>query len=331
MPITKYSYFLFDYASICFIMVYSIYMISHTGYFFTSYRGDSGAMQAQGKTSEQSQEEIIQQLQRQVDELRAANLLLQEQRAHREQLTAMIAHDLRAPLAPIINYAQMLARHKCEPQENSSTKAQQRNTTIVRHTSVIISQAHRMSRLVNDLLDASQLSGSQFSLRCGPCDIVVLAKEMVEQLRPVAPYHTLVIQAPNRPIIGNWDGGRLQQALGNLLDNAIKYSDEHTTITVTVRLLESKDRAYVSVHNMGASIPSTDIGQLFLPYIRLSATSNRQGSGLGLFITKSIIEAHDGVLRLEPYSEDRNGESQRGTTFTFELPLHARVPPFDTH
>jgi signal transduction histidine kinase len=330
MPITKYSYFLFDYASICFNMVYSIYMISDTGYFFTSCGGDSRVMHVQGETSEQSQEDIIQQLQRQVDELTAANLVLQEQQAHREQLTAMIAHDLRAPLAPIINYAQMLARHRCEPEENGSTKVQQRNTTIMRHTSVIISQAHRMSRLVNDLLDASQLSSSQFSLRYGPCDIVALAKEMVEQLRPVAPYHTLVIQAPNRPVIGNWDGGRLQQALGNLLDNAIKYSDEHTTITVTVRILESKDRTYVSVHNMGTCIPSADIGQLFLPYIRLSATSNRQGSGLGLFITKSIIEAHGGILRLEPYSEDCNGECQRGTTFTFELPLHASIPPLDS-
>ena len=152
----------------------------------------------------------------------------------------------------------------------------------------------------------------------------MLFRSMVEQLRPVAPYHTLVIQTPNRPIIGNWDGGRLQQALGNLLDNAIKYSDEHTVITVTVRILGYKDRAYVSVHNMGTRIPAADIGQLFLPYIRLSATSNRQGSGLGLFITKSIIEAHGGTLRLEPYSEDGGGEGQRGTTFTFELPLHAR-------
>jgi len=287
-------------------------------------------MQAQEETSEQFQEEIIQQLQRQVDELTAANLLLQEQQAHREQLMAMIAHDLRAPLAPIINYAQMLARHTCEPQENSSAKEPQRNSTILRHTSVIISQAHRMSRLVNDLLDASLLSGSQFSLRCGPCDIVALAKEMIEQLRPVAPFHTLLIQAPDEPIIGKWDGGRLQQALGNLLDNAIKYSDEHTTITVTVHILESKDRVCVSVHNLGASIPSTDIGRLFLPYIRLPATSNRQGSGLGLFITKSIIEAHGGTLRLERYSEDDSSESQKGTTFTFELPLHCNASASDT-
>src|SRR5262249_29997637 len=150
MPITKYSYSIFDYAPICFIKVYSIYMISNTGCFFTNCRGDRGAMQTQEETSEQSQEDIIRQLQRQVDELTAANLILQEQQAHKEQLMAMVAHDLRTPLAPIINYAQMLARHICEPQENSSAKESQRNSTILRHTSVIISQAHRMSRLVND-------------------------------------------------------------------------------------------------------------------------------------------------------------------------------------
>src|SRR5437588_9157354 len=157
MPMTKYSYSISDYAPICFIMVYSIYMISDTGCFFSSARGDSGSMQAQEKISEQSQEDLIEQLQRQVDELTAANLILQEQQAHREQLMAMVAHDLRSPLAPIINYAQMLARHICEPQENSLVEEPQRNSTIVRHTSVIISQAHRMSRLVNDLLDVSQL------------------------------------------------------------------------------------------------------------------------------------------------------------------------------
>ncbi len=283
-------------------------------------------MQAQGETSEQSseqaQEDIIQQLQRQVDELTAANFLLQEQQARRDQLTAMIAHDLRTPLAPIINYAQMLARHTCEPQENTATKESQRYTTIQRNTNVIISQAHRMSRLVNDLLDASYLSSSQFSLRREPCNMVTLVKDMVEQMRPVAPYHTLVVQAPDKPIIGTWDGGRLQQALGNLLDNAIKYSDEHTIITITVRHLEHTAGMYASVHNMGVSIPSTDIGQLFRPYIRLPATSNRQGSGLGLFITKSIIEAHGGTLRLEPHSEDGGGENQKGTTFSFELPMY---------
>ena len=252
---------------------------------------------------EKSQDEVIQALQHQVDELSAANLLLQEQLARKEQFVAMIAHELRGPLSPIINYAQMVARPT------------QRAETIQRGTRIIISQARRLVRLVNDLLDSSRLSSGQFTLVRELCDVVELAKEVVEQLRPVAPHHTLVIEVPDTPIIGNWDNGRLQQALGNLLDNAIKYSDEGTTVTVRIQVID--DVAQISVHNQGTSIHSADIGQLFRPYVRLQPTGARQGSGLGLYITKCIVEAHRGKLRLEPHT----GEGQ-GTTFTFDLPLY---------
>jgi signal transduction histidine kinase len=252
---------------------------------------------------EKTQDEIIRALQRRVDELTAANLLLQEQLAHKEQFTAMVAHELRGPLAPIINYAQMVAR------------SGQRTETIQRGTKVIVGQARRLVRLVNDLLDASRLSSGQFTLIREVCDIVELTREVIEQLRPVAPYHTLVLDAPSIPLSGNWDGGRLQQALGNLLDNALKYSDEHTT--VTVRIVPMENAVHISIHNQGTSIPSTDTSQLFRPFVRLPAASARQGSGLGLHITKSIVEAHGGTLRLEPHT----GEEQ-GTTFSFDLPLN---------
>ncbi len=266
---------------------------------------------------DQMQDETIEELQRQIDELTAANLLLKDQLARKEQFIAMIAHELRGPLSPIINYAQMLARHIRF--SDDTPNAQQRNATLQRNTNIIISQARRLSRLVNDLLDSSRLSSGQFALRREQCDIVALAEECVEQLRPVAPYHKLVLEVPCTPIIGNWDSGRLQQALGNLLDNAIKYSDENTTITI--RICSSPDAAHVSVHNQGVSIPSADISQLFRPYTRLPGTSSRQGSGLGLFITKSIIETHCGTLRLDPPKDEETGETLTGTTFSFDLPL----------
>ncbi|GCE10200.1 sensor histidine kinase [Tengunoibacter tsumagoiensis] len=269
-------------------------------------------------TSEQSQEQVIQELQRQVETLTAENLRLQDQLARKEQFTAMIAHELRGPLSPIINYAQMLARQTkslpAEPQKNA-----RQATAIQRNTTIIISQARRLSRLVSDLLDASRLTSNQFRLLREDCDLMTLVEETIEQLRPVAPYHTITVVGPDEPIIGYWDGGRLQQALGNLVDNAVKYSDEHTTVTVHVRL--DNGRVLVSVHNQGASIPSADMGLLFQPYTRLAATSSREGSGLGLYITKSILEAHDGTLRLEPNNEEGIPEASKGTTFTFELPL----------
>jgi signal transduction histidine kinase len=252
---------------------------------------------------EQPREEVIQALQRQVDELTTANLLLKEQLARKEQFTAIIAHELRSPLTPIINYAHIVARPG------------QCRETIERGTNIIISQAWRLSRLVSDLLDSSRLSSGQFTLSCSPCDVVRLVKEVVEQLRPVAPYQRLIIEVPDTPIIGTWDYGRLQQALGNLLDNAIKYSPEETTITI--RAWTTQGKAHISVHNEGAGIPFAATEQLFRPYSRLQGTaSSQKGSGLGLYITKSIIDAHGGELHLEQPEDEK-----QGTTFAFDLPL----------
>jgi signal transduction histidine kinase len=258
---------------------------------------------------EQSQDEVIAALQRQVDELTENNRLLKEQLARKEQFTAMIAHELRSPLTPIINYAQIVARPN------------QRREAIERGTNIIISQAWRLSRLISDLLDSSRLSSGQFSLSCSPCDAVKLVKEAVEQLRPIAPYHMFAIDVPDTPIIGNWDYDRLQQALGNMIDNAIKFSPEETTITI--RAWQIPGKVSISVHNEGESIPFTEIDQLFRPYSRLPVISSRQkGSGLGLYITKSIIEAHGGELKLE-----RSAEKKQGTTFSFELPLTQPAAP----
>jgi len=251
---------------------------------------------------EQPQDEVVAALQKQIEELTENNLQLKEQLASKEQFTAMIAHELRSPLTPIINYAHIVAR------------LNQRQETIERGTNIIISQAWRLSRLVSDLLDSSRLTSGQFTLACKPCDAVKLVKETVEQLRPIAPYHKFVIDVPDSPITGNWDYDRLQQALGNLIDNAIKYSPEESTITIQASLFSGK--VSISVHNEGQSIPFAEVDQLFRPYSRLATSSRQKGSGLGLYIAKSIIDAHGGTLQLEPPTEE-----QQGTTFTFDLPL----------
>lgn len=255
-----------------------------------------------GNMGSMESEHTIQALQRQIDELTADNLLLREQLARKDQLNAIVAHELRGPLSPIITYAQIIARPN------------RREETIQRGTSIIIGQAQRLNRIVHDLLDAARLSTGQFTLQRKPCDIVALAKEVVEQLRPVASHHTLALDMPDSAITGNWDSERLQQALGNLLDNAVKYSDEQTTVTVSIRTTDTI--MHVSVHNRGTIIPLEQISQLFQPFVRLSATSERQGSGLGLYITRCIIEAHGGKLDIEPHTEEG-----QGTTFWFELPL----------
>src|SRR5438105_5669643 len=158
---------------------------------------------------EKSQDEVIQALQRRVDELSAANLLLKEQLVRKEQFIAMIAHDLRGPLSPIINYAQLLARHASR-QSGEIDGRRQRSDTIQRSTTIIISQAQRLLRLVNDLHDATRLTSGHFSLVRESCNLTTLVKDAVEYMRPVAPYHTFVVHTPDELVVGDWDSGRLQ-------------------------------------------------------------------------------------------------------------------------
>jgi signal transduction histidine kinase len=262
-------------------------------------------MQLQDKDVRQ---DALEDLQSQVNELTAAKLLLEEEvgqlkaeLVQKERFAAMIAHELRSPLTPIINYAQMIARPN------------QRRETIERGSQIIVSQSWRLARLAKDLLDVSRLSSGQFTLKCQPCDLVKVVRELVEQVRPVAPFHTFQLDFSSETLVGNWDRDRLQQAVGNLVDNAIKYSDDETTITL--KIWQTESNACVSVHNVGASIPKSQIDQLFRPFSRLKTPVPQDGTGLGLFITRSIVEAHGGELRLEELPEDQ------GTTFSFDLPL----------
>lgn len=254
------------------------------------------------------QEDAMRNLQSQVSELAAVRLVLEEEvaqlkaeLAQKERFAAMIAHELRSPLTPIINYAQIIARPN------------QRRETVERGGQIIASQAWRLARLVKDLLDVSRLSSGQFTLKCQDCNLSKVVKDIVEQARPVAPFHAFQVELPAEPLIGKWDSDRLQQAVGNLVDNAIKYSDDETTITV--RVWQEETWARVSVHNMGTGIPKSQIDQLFRPFSRLQTVVPQDGTGLGLFITRSIIEAHGGQLRLEELPETE------GTTFSFDLPL----------
>lgn len=256
----------------------------------------------------------------QVEQLTTENNSLKEQIVRKEQFIAMIAHDLLSPLTPIINYARIIVRQL----------GGQPSPPIRRSAEIIISQSQRMVRLVNDLRDSSHIESNRFSLRLARCDIVALVRETADQLRPIAPHHRIELDVPDTLIKGRYDRDRLQQVLGNLLDNAIKYSDTETVITI--RVWTTPDTVHVSVHNVGLGIPPEEISMLFRPFVRLPGVGQKQGSGLGLYISHSIIQAHHGTLRLIPDAElveEEDGqaniegmkEGQKGITFCFTLPL----------
>ena len=257
-------------------------------------------------------------IQEKAEQLASENSSLKEQIIHKEQFMAMIAHDLLGPLTSIINYAKIVLR----------LLGGNPNLSIRRRMEIIISQSQRMTRLINDLRDSSHIESNKFSLRLALCDIVELVRETADQLRPIAPHHRIELDISDTVITGMYDRERLQQVLGNLLDNAIKYSDTETIITI--RIWTTPNTVNVSVHNQGPGIPSQEVSMLFLPFVRLSGVGQRKGSGLGLYISHSIIQAHHGTLRLVSHLEHDGDESvhvsgtkddQKGVTFCFTLPL----------
>src|SRR5260221_90261 len=108
--------------------------------------------------------------------------------------------------------------------------------------------------------------------------------------------------------------GPPNEAMGNLRDTDIKYSNEETTISV--RAYQTPGKAHISVYNQGTSPPQAVLDQLFRAYGRLRGTGRQKGSGLGLYIARSIVEAHGGEILLQ-----RSTEENQGTTFSLDLPL----------
>jgi signal transduction histidine kinase len=121
-------------------------------------------------------------------------------------------------------------------------------------------------------------------------------------------------ELPNGALVGNWDGDRLRQVLLNLLGNAMRYSPEGGTIVVRVNDEHAALAARVAVSDQGVGIPPEDQARLFSRFYRAEATlSAGEGLGLGLYISRSLVEAHGGRIWAE-------SEPGRGSTFTFTLP-----------
>jgi len=211
---------------------------------------------------------------------------------------SMITHELRNPLTSLKGYAQLMQR---------------RAKYDGRGMEVIVSQSNLLERLVDDLRDVARLDSRRLELDRSEIDLVALARRSVEQARAMIGGHQLRADLPDRPLIGWWDGDRLAQVMLNLLSNAIKYSPDGGDICLRVE--DRGDEARVSVSDQGIGIIPEALPQLFGRFYRAEGalTLGVQGLGLGLYITKGLIEAHGGQIWVET-------EVNKGSTFVFTLP-----------
>jgi signal transduction histidine kinase len=246
-----------------------------------------------------------------------------EQRAQRikDDFLSIVSHELRTPLTSIQGYAQLL-----EGRMRDSSGAKE-----LSQVRVIRSQVTRMRRLVEDLLDVSRIDRlGGVSIEPEPLDLAEEIREAVSRSTREHPERTITADVPETLLI-RADRDRVGQVLTNLLDNAVKYSPDGGP--VAVRAGAAGDRVEVAVMDTGIGISAEQADVIFERFFQADVDAGRRfgGLGLGLYITRAIVEAHGGEISARP-----NAVAGHGTEIRFTLPRVARVttpitepiPPF---
>ncbi len=224
----------------------------------------------------------------------------------KDEWVAMLAHELRNPLAALQMGLPLLERYPAHDAVEARTReAMQRQLT-------------QLTRLVDDLLDVSRVTRGRIELKRRPIDLAAFTVQVCEGVRGrlfQAREQQLVVDAPASQVWVSADPGRLEQIITNLLDNASKYSDGRTQIHVVVSVEDG--RARLIVRDQGIGIDPAMLESVFDLFAQASVSLDRASGGLGIGLTlvKALVEQHDGRVRAD--SEGRG----RGTTFTIELPL----------
>ncbi|WP_257452669.1 GAF domain-containing protein [Archangium lipolyticum] len=219
----------------------------------------------------------------------------------REEVLAVVSHDLRNPLNAITLATRLLSR------------ARDNEELFTRNVGVIRGTVDQMSLLIEDLINAGAIEAGRLSLHRMPHEITDCLRESVEMFRPVAQekeQHLEVHLDPGLPRM-TYDLPRMRQVVSNLVGNAIKYTGNHGTIQVSARRMQ--EELVVCVQDTGPGIAAGDLPHVFDRYWRVRGAS-QSGTGLGLYIVKGIIEAHGGRTWVE-------SEVGRGSRFYFSLPL----------
>jgi signal transduction histidine kinase len=264
-----------------------------------------------------------QELERLVDvrtrELQEANRNLADASRHKTAFLTNMSHELRTPLNAILGFADLL----CDQAVGPLTPKQ------ARYANHIQTSGRHLLTLINDLLDLSKVEAGKLTLRIEPFALSETLAATVYEIRPLADAKRLTIESDidTAPITLTADPVRFKQIIYNLLSNAVKFTPEGGRITVTAHRFSSPglqpvdgDFVEIAVTDTGIGIAAEDLSRLFTRFTQLEieTTKQFQGSGLGLALTRQLVELHGGTIAIT------SAGPGHGSTFTVRLPL---TPP----
>lgn len=241
-------------------------------------------------------------------ELRASNLQLQRLDRAKDEFVSMASHQLRTPLTSVKGYISMVL-------EGDVGKI---SPTQKKLLSEAFSSSERMVHLINDFLNVSRLQTGRFLIEKTPVDLNEVVRQELRSLETSAKLRGLsIVYSPPRNSIPMLllDDSKIRQVIMNYVDNSIFYSPEKTKIHVALKL--QGDRIIFTVKDSGMGVPRAERSQLFTKFYRASNARKQRpdGTGVGLFLAKKVIDAHKGKIIFE-------STEGKGSTFGFELSLH---------
>jgi two-component system CheB/CheR fusion protein len=224
-------------------------------------------------------------------------------RRMQEEFLALASHELRTPLTPLRGYIGLLAR---------LLDAQDADERARLYIAQVRQQMQRLQRLIDDLLDVGRLQGGRLQLDRSPVDLVPLVSDLVEALQATQEGPPIRAELTSEPLLVLGDTTRLSQVVINLLSNAARHAPDSPV--VEVRLQRVDGAVVLEVQDYGPGIPSDIQGHLFDRFYHVEYRSGQGGLGVGLFITRELVQAHGGDISLR-------SEPGNGATFTVRLPL----------
>jgi signal transduction histidine kinase len=227
----------------------------------------------------------------------------------RDEFFSVATHELKDPLFSLQLSLQLL-RHSAE--RHGEVPAH-----VLHHMDVSERQIARLARLIDNLLDVSRIANRRLQLDLEALDLCELVHQVAGRFQNQASSAATPLASEGcEPVIGYFDRLKLEQVVGNLLSNAIKYGGGNP---VTVRVRGEDGTAVVEVEDRGAGIPSEDQARIFERFERASKGHKKASLGLGLYIVRSLVEAHGGTVGVR-------SEPGKGSTFIVELPRNRLQP-----